>query len=278
MKTMRKICALMLAALLLFAGCAAEYADTEPPATTAAPTPVVTTLPETTACPSRFNEKGPFDDAHYEIGLKALQAVDGYLDGDLTLAGVNNVLSECYNDLCDLPELPKTDPLAAGNDFVRSYVFLAQTDFCYQLSGFETKKYQDRNYLAAAIGEPEKDFAPAFSTEDVDAFLDGVFASLQDTFPDSKFTYSWNDGNLFIDFNIMSFDYYYANKSSLSAEDRDTVREISHGYVSGDVAESIYNQVRAIGGDSFDVYITLSGSALFCASRNLQIYMDPLND
>ena len=278
MKTMRKICALMLAALLLFAGCAAEFADTEPPATTAAPAPVVTTLPETTSGPSHYNEKGPFDDAHYEIGLKALQAIDGYLDGDLTLSGVNKVLSECYNDLCELPELPETDPLAAGNDFVRSYVFLAQTDFYYQLSGFETKKYQDRNYLAAAIGEPEKDFSPVFSTEAVNAFLDDAFASLRETFPDSRFTYIWNDGDLFLDFNIPSFNYYYQNKDLLSAEDRATVREISHGYVSGDVAQSLYDQIRSIGGSGFDVYITLGGCALFCSSRNLQIFMDPLNE
>ena len=272
MHTVHKVCALILVFIFLFCCCAVKLAGT------AASDPVNTTLEEPTAGPSHYNEKGPFDDAHYEIGLKALQAIDGYLDGDLTLSGVNKILSECYDELGSLPELPETDPLYAGNDFVHSYVFLAYVDFYYQISETDSERCKDRNYLAAAIGEAERDFSSVYSSEAVSSFLDGLFDSLEESFPNSTFRYSWYEGDLFIDFVLPSFDYYYQNKDTLSAEDRATVLETSHGYVSGDFAQTMYDEIRKRGGYSFDVYMTLCGCALFCSSCNLKIYMDPLNE
>ena len=76
---------------------------------------------------------------------------------------------------------------------------------------------------------------------------------------------------------IHDFDYFWDNKESLTEESLETVLEISHSYVIGDVAQSLYNSIRKVGGEGFDIYITLGGRTLFCASRNLEIIMDPLN-
>lgn len=284
------LCAALLLALL--AGCASDPTPSgsdadQPPASTAAPAPATTAAPETTAAPTtaapaepaHTNERGPFDEEHYQIGLRALQAVDGFLDGTLTISEVNRVLSSCYEEISALPELPESDPLYAGNDFVKSYVFLSQIDFEMQMSDFSTKKYEDRNYLAAAIGEPEKEFS-ASSSDAVDLYLSGLFSELQKKFPDCTYLHTWSDGDLFIVMMIPDLDYYYENKDSLSAEERSTVKDVSHGYVAGSFAESIYNAVRDVGGEDFDVYLAITNSDgdTYCASRNLNLFLDPLND
>lgn len=284
------LCAVLLLSLL--SGCASESTPSGEaadlaPASTAAPAPATTAPPNTTAAPTtaaptepaHTNERGPFDEEHYQIGLRALQTIDICLDGKLTVSEANRALSSCYNELSALPELPESDPLYAGNDFVKTYVFLAKIDFEMQPSDFATKKYEDRNYLAAAIGEPEKEFS-ASSADAVDSYLSDLFSEMEKKFPDCTYLHSWSDGNLFIFMTIPDFDYYYENKDSLSAEDRSTVREVSHGYVAGSFAESIYNAVRKIGGDDFDVFLAVvnSDGDTYCASRNLNLFLDPLND
>ena len=278
--------------LALLAGCASDPAPSGaasdlPPASTAAPAPTTTAAPETTAAPTTAaptepahkNERGPFDEEHYQIGLRALQAVDGYLDGTLTLSEANRTLASCYDEISALPELPESDPLYAGNDFVKSYVFLAKVDYSFQLSDFASKKYDDRNYLAAAIGEPEKEFS-ASSADAVDSYLSGLFSEMEQKFPDCTYLHTWRDGDLFIVMMIPDLDYYYENKDSLSAEERSAVKDVSHGYVAGSFAESIYNAVRKVGGEDFDIYLAIvnADGDTYCASQNLKIFTDPLNE
>ena len=290
----RIFAAILCAALLLslLAGCASDPTPSgsdadQPPASTAPPAPATTTAPETMAAPSTAapaepahkNERGPFDEEHYQIGLRALQAVDSYLDGTLTLSEANRTLSSCYDEISALPELPESDPLYAGNDFVKSYVFLAKVDYSFQLSDFASNKYDDRNYLAAAIGEPEKDYSSS-SFYAVDSYLSGLFSDMEHKFPDCTYLHTWRDGDLFIVMMIPALDYYYENKDSLSAEERSTVKDVSHGYVAGSFAESIYNAVRKVGGEDFDVYLAIvnADGDTYCASRNLKIFTDPLNE
>lgn len=242
------------------------------------PTGPSTTVPPETAVPVFENEKGPFDSDHYKIGLRALQAIDAFLAGDVSISDLNNTLSTCYADISAIPELPETDPLAAGNYYVKGCVFLVKIDFEFQLSDFDKKKYEDRNYLAASIGEPEKEFDVESSNRaQLESFLTDIFETLQTHIANSKFSYSWYNGDLFIDIVIHDFDYFWDNKESLTEESLETVLEISHSYVIGDVAQSLYNSIRKVGGEGFDIYITLGGRTLFCASRNLEIIMDPLN-
>lgn len=286
---MKRICAavLFLALLLaLLAGCASDPAPSGavsdlPPVSTAAPAPATTDAPTTAAPtePTHMNEKGPFDEEHYQIGLRALQALDSYLGGKTMITEAKQVLSSCYDEIAVLPELSEPDPLYAGNDFVRSYVFLAKIDFDLQMSDFATKKYEDRNYLAAAIGEPEKEFSSS-SADAVDSYLSGLFPEMEQKFPDCTYLHMWRDGDLFIVMMIPALDYYYENKDSLSAEERSTVKDVSHGYVAGSFAESLYNSVRKVGGEDFDVYLAIvnADGDTYCASRNLQIFMDPLNE
>ena len=278
---------LSLALLLaLLAGCASDPAPSGaasdlPPASTAAPAPATTDAPTTAVPtePAHMNEKGPFDEEHYRIGLRALLALDSYFDGKLTASEVDRALSSCYDEISSLPELSESDPLYAGNDFVRSYVFLAKIDFDLQMSDFATKKYEDRNYLAAALGEPEKDYSSS-SFYAVDSYLSGLFSDMEEKFPDNTFLHAWRDGDLYIFLMIPDLDYCYENKDSLTAADRSAMKEVSHGYVAGSFAESIYNAVRKVGGEGFDVFIGIANEdgVTYCASKNLEIFIDSLDE
>ena len=278
---MKKLVLFLLVFILFLSSCSSSApagdSATSTPQTTPAPS---TQAPETTVPVQHINEKGPFDDNHYEIGLRALQSIDSYLDGDLTLSGVNKALTTCYDEIKNLPALPETDPFYAGNDFVYSYVFLAYCDFSFQLSDFETKKFEDRNYLAAALGEPTKEYnLSSTKTSDIEDVLVDFESSMKEKFPDSDFSHFWYEGDLFIDLMLPQFDYYLNNKATLSAESRATALEVSHGYVSGDFAQSIYSFVREVGGSDFRVFITLScPSGICCVSCDLVIFQDPLNE
>ena len=293
---MKRISSVILcAALLLYLlpACAADStpsgsAADPPPASTAAPAPATTSAPETTAAPATAaptepahkNERGPFDEEHYHIGLRALQAVDGYLDGTLTLSEANRTLSSCYDEISALPELPESDPLYAGNDFVKSYVFLAQIDFEMQMSDFPTKKYEDRNYLAAAIGEPARNFTAAVQSNDDAAlrkYLDGLVSSLNNAKGDTLFYYSIDEDGVFFTVSMPAFDSIYDNLDSLSASDLSAARNIALDFVSGEFAEDLIAHIRANGGASKSVYITLGCSRGICmASRDLSVFMDEL--
>lgn len=138
---MKKLVVLILAAALLLSACAVKQAE------------------ETTTASSFLhqNEKGPFDEDHYTIGWSALWALDQYIEGKQPYTSVLTVqLKDCLTKLDNLPELPAGGPCIAGNDFVRSYVFLAYTDCQFHLSNFESKIVEDRNLLAVALGASEK--------------------------------------------------------------------------------------------------------------------------
>lgn len=288
-----KLLPLLLALLLLFSllsGCASDStpsgsAADQSPASTAAPAPTTTAAPETTAFPTtaaptepaHTNERGPFDEEHYQIGLRSLQAVDGFLDGTLTISEVNRVLSSCYEEISALPELPESDPLYAGNDFVKSYVFLAQIDFEMQMPDFSTKKYEDRNYLAAAIGEPEKEFSAFDDEAQLKAYLDGLVAALNDADGDTLHYYSLSEDGVFFTISMPAFDAIYDNLDSLPASDLSAARNIALELVSGEFAEDLIAHIRANGGASKAVYITFGCSRGICmASRDLSVFMDEL--
>ena len=286
---MKRISAAVLSLALLLAllaGCASDPAPSGaasdlPSASTAAPAPATTDAPTTAAPtePTHMNEKGPFDEEHYQIGLRALQALDNYLGGKTMITEAKQVLSSCYDEIAALPELSESDPLYAGNDFVKSYVFLAKIDFDLQMSDFAKKKYDDRNYLAAALGEPEKEFSPS-AVDSVDSYLSGLFAEMEKKFPDNTYMHTWKDGALFIIMLLPNLDDYYENKDSLTAEDRSALQEISNGYVAGGFAKSIYDAVRDVGGDGFDVFISITNEdgVTYCASKNLEIFIDALDE
>lgn len=274
---MKKLLVFVFVCLLFISlmGCASAPTSTTEPVQTTLPTTAAPTSPATTAGVSRVNEKGAFDNDHYTIGLRALHAIDSYLTGNAKIEALNQTLKSCYNEIAAFPE---DDPVFPGNDFVRSYVFLAYIDFDFQGTDFPTKKYTDRNLLAAAIGEPEKEYAAA-ATAAVDAFLDEVIETMQKTSPDSSFSYRWADGNLFFVYNIPTFDKYYENKATLSAQDRADVLTASHGYVAGDMAAQIYDMIRTLGGDDFGVYFALEGKyGSYCVSYNLKIIIDSINE
>ena len=106
---------------------------------------------------SHYNEKGPFDDDHYNIAFRALYSIERYLTGDQVYASVLSLeLRDCLDEIYRLPKTPKDDPLFAGNEFVRTYVFLASTDCSYHIGDFEKKIKEDRDLLAAAIGVKSK--------------------------------------------------------------------------------------------------------------------------
>lgn len=290
---MKRICAavLFLALLLaLLAGCASDPAPSGaasdlPSASTAAPAPTTTAAPETTAAPTTAaptepaysNERGPFDEEHYQIGLRALRAVDGFLDGTLTISEVNRVLSSCYEEISALPELPESDPLYAGNDFVKSYVFLARIDFEMQMSDFSTKKYEDRNYLAAAIGEPERDFSASLGDEQLTSYLDALVDALNSSDGDTRYYYSLDDNGVYFTISMPAFDYYYVNLDSVSSDELASVREIALGFVSGEFAENLIKHIHENGEDSKPVYITLGCTYGIClSSLDGSVFIDNL--
>lgn len=284
---MKRICAsvLSLALLLaLLAGCASDPAPSGaasdlPPVSTAAPAPATTDAPTTAAPtePTHINEKGPFDEEHYQIGLRALQALDSYLGGKTMITEAKQVLSSCYDEIAALPELSEFDPLYAGNDFVRSYVFLAKIDFDLQMSDFATKKYEDRNYLAAAIGEPEKDFSASDDEAHLQTFLDGLVAALNDSDADTLYYFSISEDGVFFTISMPEFDSIYDNLDSLPASDLSRARNIALDLVSGEFAEDLIAHIRANGGASKAVYIALGCSRGICmASRDLSVFMDEL--
>lgn len=270
--------------LALLAGCASDPAPSGaasdlPPASTAAPAPATTDAPTTAVPtePAHMNEKGPFDEEHYRIGFRALQALDSYFDGKLTASEVDRALSSCYDEISALPELSESDPLYAGNDFVRSYVFLAKIDFDLQMSDFATKKYEDRNYLAAAIGEPEKEFSASDDEAQLQAYLDGLVAALNDVDGDTLHYYSLSEDGVFYTISMPAFDSIYDNLDSLPASDLAAARNIALDFVSGEFAEDLIAHIRANGGASKSVYITLGCSRGICmASRDLSVFMDEL--
>ena len=278
---MKRLLFLLLSAVLLtsaMVGCSARPSPVSSSVSSDPSSSSFDPVSDTTSALEYFNEKGPFDAEHYNLGLRALQAIDSYLDGYTTIAGVNKVLADCYEEVSALPELPESDPFYAGNDFVYSYIFLAYVDYQYQLSGFATKKYQDRNLLAAALGEPENDYSDILKVSPVDAYLDDVISKLEAEQTDVSVSYYWYEGDLFIDLNTTGLNYFYENRDSLSAETKENLREVSHGYVSGDFAKILYNEIRKVGGDDFLIYISLKGITTFCVSCNLEIILDYLNE
>lgn len=284
---MKKTILLALLVCLFLSACstaeskatATSPAITTGAASTAAPA-TATQAPETTAPAYRTNEKGPFDDEHYEIGAKALAAIDDYLDGKEFLSVTSMLLSSCYDDIAALPDLPESDPLYAGNDFVRTYVFLAKVDFGMQMSDFETKKYEDRNYLAAAIGEPARDFTAAAQSNDdasLRKFLDGLVSALNDAEGDTLYYYSIDEDDVFFTISMPSFDPVYEILDSLSADDLASAREIAREFVAGDFAKDLVEQIHSHSGASMSVYITLGCTHGICmASHDLTVFMDEL--
>ncbi len=225
------------------------------------------------------NSDGPFDEEHYLIGNLALQSLDNYFAGNLSLGEIKKTLSACYDEISSLAELTDSDLLISGNELIKTYVFLAYADFNFSLSASPSKKYEDRNFLAAALGEPSKDYdAEATNKFLINSFLDRSFSSLQASIPGSSFSYSWTEGSLFVYINTKDFDYFYENKDLLDDQTRKKVLDVSHGYVTGDVAQLLYDPIRWIGGSEFDIFISLGGSNVFCVSKNLKIIMDPLNE
>lgn len=245
-----------------------------PPALTAEAAPTTTEAPSE---PARTNEKGPFDDAHYQIGLRALQAIDAYLDGTAQISSTCAELSKCYDDIRALPEIPASDPLAAGNDFVRAYVFLANVDFSAQSSDFSSKKYDDRNYLAAAIGESVKEFSASDDETQLRSFLDGLVAALNDSDGDTLYYYTVDEDGVFFTISMPALDPIYEALDTLPSSDLSAARKIALDFVSGDFAEDLVSHIRSNGGASKAVYITLGCSHGICmASRDLSVFMDEL--
>jgi hypothetical protein len=284
---MKKTILLALLVCLLLSACSnakssASDSSTAIPTEAAEPVAPVTAsqIPETTSPAYRTNEKGPFDDEHYEIGAKALAVIDDYLDGKKSLPAASMLLSSCYDDIAALPDLLESDPLYAGNDFVRAYVFLAKVDFGMQMSDFETKKYEDRNYLAAAIGEPARNFTAAVQSNDDAAlrkFLDGLVSTLNDAEGDTLYYYSIDEDDVFFTISMPSFDPVYESLDSLSADDLASAREIDREFVAGDFAKDLVEQIHSHGGASMSVYITLGCTHGICmASHDLTVFMDEL--
>lgn len=280
---MKKLLAFLFAFSILISGCSSGKTEsTTREATEAAKTTTeaVTAEPKETEALHK-NERGPFDAEHYEIGMKALNAIDKYLDGGEYLSVTSMLLKQYNDEMNKLPELSESDPLCAGNEFVKAYVFLASTDFAFQLSDFETKKYEDRNYLAAALGEPERDFEsekPQMNVDRVKDFLDDFVKTMNDKYPENTYSYSVTDDGIFVQMNLPSFDYYYLNKDTISAEEKETVKSVSQGYVSGDFGESLVNALRDNGAADAYIYLILCGTyGDYCCSRDLQIFIDNLN-
>ena len=115
--------------------------------------------------------------------------------------------------------------------------------------------------------------------EAVNSFLDGFFSDLGRSYPDTRAYYDWNEGSLFIDIVYPKLDEFYDSKDSLSSEVRASLKEVTHDFVTGETAKSLCDAVHVIGRGDFDVYIILGcNSGLCCASKNLEIFMDPLNE
>ena len=133
--------------------------------------------------------------------------------------------------------------------------------------------------ITTAALPSETNGEPAFDVSDVNGYLDDFLPGVQELVPGSTFSYSWYKGNLFIEILIPEYDFFLENKADLTDEVRGSVRAISHGYVVGEFAETVYNNIRSLGGDDFNVYFTLCGEKnTLCASCNLRLISDPLNE
>lgn len=133
--------------------------------------------------------------------------------------------------------------------------------------------------IAPAAPTSETNGEPDFDVSAVNAYLDDFFPGVQKIVPGSSFSYSWYKGNLFIEILIPDYDFFYDNKDDLTDDVRASVREISHGYVIGEFAETVYNNIRSLCGEDFNVYFTLCGEKnTLCASCNLRLISDPLNE
>lgn len=127
--------------------------------------------------------------------------------------------------------------------------------------------------------------APALSSEaglpdddaQLKAYLDGLVASLNDVDGDTLHYYSLSEEGVFYTISMPAFDSIYDNLDSLSASDLSSARNIALDLVSGEFAEDLIAHIRANGGASKAVYITLGCSRGVCmASCDLSVFMDEL--
>ena len=117
--------------------------------------------------------------------------------------------------------------------------------------------------------------APSLSKEEaIDEYLNGAWDALKERSPDSTFSHSWTDGDLFINLIVPNVDYFYENWVSLDEGTKAEVIDIVHGYVSGSFAEPLYSGIREIGGDDFTVFFILVGKTVYCVSADLKIITD----
>lgn len=129
MKTIRKIFALMLVVLLLFAGCSSST-------------------------------KYPMTEQHEKLGRKALEIADAYLDYDLSLDDACERIEDLYRAADSLPE--GTREQSDGNRSLELRVMLLESAFSHAklrasgLTGLASKESADilsaRNNLAELLG------------------------------------------------------------------------------------------------------------------------------
>lgn len=124
--------------------------------------------------------------------------------------------------------------------------------------------------LSSEAGPPDDD-------AQLKAYLDGLVAALNDVDGDTLHYYSLSEDGVFYTISMPAFDSICDNLDSLPASDLASARNIALDFVSGEFAEDLITHIRANGGASKSVYITLGCSRGICmVSRDLSVFMDEL--
>lgn len=97
------------------------------------------------------------DDKYYQLGIKALNVVDGYLGATVSAEDAAASIESIYQELEWMPELDTSTDIGLGNSIVKTDISILNTEFSMPYSSGGVS-YADileaRDSLAHTLGKP----------------------------------------------------------------------------------------------------------------------------
>ena len=109
--------------------------------------------------PESIKEKN-ISKEHYQYAIDAIEIVDAYLDGNVTMLETSEQLQELEERKTELPSTEKSRPSDANNMCIEMAVLMMSMDFQLTIDNMAPLDEEDilywRNELAEMIGEKER--------------------------------------------------------------------------------------------------------------------------
>lgn len=109
------------------------------------------------ACSNSGQPKVKMGDEYYQLGIKALRVIDGYLDSTVSSEDAAASLNSIYRDLERLPDIDFSGDTYVGDTGVQTKLFLISLEFgkSHSSGGVSYSDILDlRDDLADLLGKP----------------------------------------------------------------------------------------------------------------------------